>query len=57
MVLSRKSNQKMDNIMTNIKPNDAYFYQGNHTKGCIMLSRKSNEAIDNVIKEVKRRDA
>ena len=47
----------MDNIMTKIKPNDAYFYQGNHTKGCIMVSRKSNEAIDNVIKEVKRSDA
>ena len=48
---------KMDNIMTKIKPNDAYFYQGNHTKGCIMVSRKSNEAIDNVINEVKRSDA
>ena len=56
LMLSWKSKQTMQNVIMDIKPNDAC-YQGNQTKRCIMLSRKSNQTMHNVIKETKPNDA
>ena len=42
-----------DNVIKEIKPNDAQYYQGNQTKLCIMLSKKSDQTMHNIIKEIK----
>ena len=42
----------MDNVIKEIKLNDAQCYQANQTKQCVMLSRKSNQANHSVAKEM-----
>ena len=51
-MLSRKSYQTKRNVIKEIKPNDAQYYQENYTKRYIMLSGKSNETMHNVIREI-----
>ena len=53
----RKSYRTMNNVIREAIPNDAYFYQGNQTKRCIMLSRKSNQTMYKVINVIKTNDA
>ena len=38
IMLSRKPNKTMHNVIRKFKPNHGYCYQGNQTKKCIMLS-------------------
>ena len=39
----RNSYQTMYNFISDIKPNDSYYYQGNQAEQCKMLSGKSNQ--------------
>ena len=52
-MLSGKSYQTVHNVIKEIKPNDAQYYQGNQTKLCIMLSKKLDQTMHNIIKEIK----
>ena len=46
----------MHNVIKEIKPSSAQYYQGNQTKRWIVLSRKSNQTMDSVIKKIKPND-
>ena len=56
-MLSGKSYQTVHNVIKEIKPNDAQYYQGNQTKSSIMFSRKLNQTMHNIIREIKPNDA
>ena len=47
----------MHNVINIVKPNDAYGYQGNQTKQCLMLSKKENQTMPKAVKEIKQKDA
>ena len=46
----------MHNVINIVKPNDAYGYQGNQTKQCLMLSKKENQTMGNIITEIRSKD-
>ena len=47
----------MNNVIREIKANDAQCYHEKHTKRCIMLPSNTNQKMFNIIKEIKPNDA